>query len=111
MIKRKTVPKYPKYEVPVINLSSHQLADKEYQQLIFSLNHSIISKDKNVKKDITPHIEPLAYAGSKKVENIQLENFHEFLREYTDMFSKNVSNCEDSTDKIFNTRTEYKSKI
>ena len=39
----------------------------------------------------------LAYIASKKVENIQLESFHEFLRGYTDMFSKNVLNNEDFT--------------
>ena len=65
MIKRKTVPKHPNYELLIINLSSHQLTDKEYQQLRFGLNHSI-NKDKNVKKDITTHIESLAYTASKK---------------------------------------------
>ena len=39
----------------------------------------------------------LAYIASKKVENIQWESFHEFLRGYTDMFSKNVLNNEDFT--------------
>ena len=72
------------------------------------MNHSI-NKDKNVKKDITGHIESLAYTASKKVENIKLENCHEFLREYTDIFLKNVFNSKDFTVKILNTRVEYKS--
>ena len=42
-------------------------------------------------------METLAYTVSKKVENIQLENFHEFLKGYTDIFSKNVLNSEDFT--------------
>ena len=42
-------------------------------------------------------MESLAYTTSKKVENIQLENYHEFLRGYTDMISKNVLNSEDFT--------------
>ena len=40
-------------------------------------------------------MEALAYATSKKVESIQLENFHEFLRDYTDIFSKNIFNSKD----------------
>ena len=42
-------------------------------------------------------MESWAYTASKKVENIQLENFHDFLRGYTDIFSKNVLNSEDFT--------------
>ena len=99
MIKRKLVPKYPEYKVSIINLSSHQLTDTEYRQLKFGLNHSFINKDKNVKKDIATHMESLAYTASRKVEKIQLENFHEFLRGYTDIFSKNVFNFEDFTHK------------
>ena len=63
MIKRKPVRKYPEYKVPVVNLSSHKLTDTEYRQLKFGLNHSFINKDKNVKKDIAIHIEPLAYTA------------------------------------------------
>ena len=104
------MPNYPEYKVPIINLSSHQLTDKKYQQLKFGLNHGFINKDKNVKKDITTHTEALAYTASKKVENIQLENVYEFLRGCTDIFSKNVFNSEDFTDKIFNTTVQYKTK-
>ena len=67
------------------------------------MNHSFINKDKNVKKDIATHMESLAYTASKKVENIQLENFHDFLRGYTDIFSKNVLNSEDFTYKNLKT--------
>ena len=35
-------------------------------------------------------MDSLAYTALRKVENIPLENFHEFLRGYTDMFPKNV---------------------
>ena len=97
LTKRKPVPKHPEFKVPIINLSSHQLTETKYRQLKFGLNHSFINKDKNVKKDITTHMESLAYTASKKVENIQLENFNDFLRGYTDIFSKNVLNSEDFT--------------
>ena len=97
MIKRKAMPKYPKYEVCITNLSSRQLTNTEYQQLKFGLNHSFINKDKNAKKDITTHMESLAYTALKKVENIQLQNFNEFLRGYTGIFPKNVLNSKDFT--------------
>ena len=42
-------------------------------------------------------MEQLAYTALKKVENIQLENFHKFLRVCTNIFSKNVLNSEDLT--------------
>ena len=35
-------------------------------------------------------MELLAYSASKQVDPSQLENFHEFLRGYPDIFSKNV---------------------
>ena len=95
MIKRKPVPVL-KYKVPIINISSHQLTDTEYRILKFGLNHSFVKKD-NVYKDIATHMEPLAYTALKKVENIQLENFHKFLRVCTNIFSKNVLNSEDFT--------------
>ena len=94
LIKRKPVLKCPEYKVPIINLSSHQLTDTEYRQLKFRLNQSFINKDKNVKTDIAIHIESLAYTALKKVKNIKLENFHEFL---TDIFSKNILNYKDLT--------------
>ena len=97
LIKRKPLLTYPEYKVPIINLSDHQLTKEEYQQLKFGLNHSFINKDKNLKKDIAIHMESLAFKASKEVDNIDLENFHEFLRGYTDIFSKNVSNSEDFT--------------
>ena len=39
------------YDVPVINLSSTELSDKELNQLNFGLDHSYINKNKHVKKN------------------------------------------------------------
>lgn len=44
-----------------------------------------------MKNDIAVHIESWAYNESKKVEKIQIENFHEFLRDYTDIVSSVVT--------------------
>ena len=97
LIKKKPVPSYPEYQVPIINLSSHELTEEEYQQLKFGLNHSFINKNKNIKKDIATRMESVAYIASKKVEQLQLEDFHEFLRGYTDIFARNIYNTEDFT--------------
>ena len=42
-------------------------------------------------------MESLAHSASKQVDPSQLENFHEFLRGYTDIFSKNVLSTNDET--------------
>ena len=42
-------------------------------------------------------MESLAYSASKQVDPSQLENFHEFLSGYTDIFSKNVLSTNDKT--------------
>ena len=48
------------------------------------LNHCFNNKDKNIKKDIAANIESIAYIASDKVDQTDLENFHELLRSYTD---------------------------
>ena len=42
-------------------------------------------------------MESLAYIASKQVDPSQLENFHEFLHGYTDVFSKNFLSSNDET--------------
>ena len=42
-------------------------------------------------------MESLAYSTSKEVDPLHIENFHEFLRGYTDIFSKNVLSTNDET--------------
>ena len=88
---------FTNYSVPIINLSSYTLNDSEYNQLKFGLNHCFINKDKHIKKDIATNMESLAYSASKQVDPSQLENFHEFLSGYTDIFSKNVLSTNDKT--------------
>ena len=88
---------FTNYSVPIINLSSYTLNDSEYNELKFCLNHCFINKDKQIKKDIAANMESLAYSASKQVDPSQLENFHEFLRGYTDIFSKNVLSTNDET--------------
>ena len=42
-------------------------------------------------------MESLAYIASKQVDPSQLENFHEFLHGYADVFSKNFLSSNDET--------------
>ena len=81
---------FTNYSVPIINLSNYTLNDSEYNQSKFGLNHCFINKDKHKKKNIAANMESLAHSAS-------LENFHEFLRGYTDIFSKNVLSTNDET--------------
>ena len=42
-------------------------------------------------------MELIAYIASDKVDQTDLENFHEFLQGYTEIFAKNVISIEDHT--------------
>ena len=70
------------YDVPVINLSSIQLIDKEINQLYFGLDHSYVDKNKHVKKNLTANFESLTQAVNREILNEKKEDFHEFLRAY-----------------------------
>ena len=86
LIKNQKDDTFTNYSVPIINLSNYTLNDSEYNQLKFGLNHYFINKDKHIKKNIAANTESLAHSASKQVDPSQLENFHEFLRGYTDIF-------------------------
>ena len=45
-------------------------------------------------------MESLAYSASKQVDPSHLENFHELLHGYTDIFSKKILSTNDETYKI-----------
>ena len=79
---------FTNYSVPIINLSNYTLIHQLY---------SFINKDKHIKKNIAANMESLAHSAPKQVDPSQLENFHEFLRGYTDISSKNVLSTNDET--------------
>ena len=85
------------YDVPTINLSSVQLRDKELNQLSFGLDHSYLDKNKHVKKYLAANFESLAQAVNSETSNEEKEDFHEFLRSYCDIFTKNVYSTKDYT--------------
>ena len=67
------------YDVPVINLSSIQLSDKELNQLSFGLDHSYVDKNKHVKKNLAANFESLTQAVNSEILNEEKEDFHELI--------------------------------
>ena len=56
-------------------------------------------------------MESIAYIASDKVDQTDLENFHEFLRGYTNIFAKNMISTEDHTDKELKTLIHNKEVV
>ena len=54
------------------------------------LDHSFVDK-KHAKKNIAASMESVAEAVDRDVDNEKREYFHELLRSYTDILSKNLS--------------------
>ena len=86
------------FSVPIINLSSHVLTEKEHNHLKYGLKYCFIDRNKNVKKYLSAELETLAQHTSDCVEPEILEEYHKFLRVYPDTFSSNMYN---STDYIY----------
>ena len=85
------------YNVPVINLSSIELTENELKQLSYGLEHSFVDKNKHIKKDLGANLEFLAQSVDKHILDDKREHFHEFLRAYCDMLTKNTYSTRDST--------------
>ena len=56
-------------------------------------------------------MESIAYIASEKVDQNDLENFHDFLRGYTDIFGKNMISTEDHTYKELKTLIHNKDVV
>ena len=56
-------------------------------------------------------MESIAYIASEKVDQNDLENFHDFLRGYTDIFGKNMISTEDDTYKELKTLIHNKDVV
>ena len=83
------------FSVPVINLSSHVLTEKEHNHLKYGLKFCFIDRNKNVKKHLSAELETLAQQTSDCLEPEKLEEYHEFLRAYADIFSSSTYNSKD----------------
>ena len=78
------------YRVPIINLSDYELSELERKQLQLGLEYSFVNKDRNLKKNLAANLETLASQASSFVSHTKLEDFHELLPPYTDIFTKNI---------------------
>ena len=86
-----------KCSVPIINLSTYHLKDIEFQQLKLGLDYIYINKNKNMRKFLAANFETLAQKTSDSVEAHRLEEYHDVLHGYTDLFTKNVFQTKDYT--------------
>ena len=94
---KKTTNIVNKQPVPVINLSGTKLSVDEQNILAFGLEHSFIDKNSNIKKYLAANMEAVADRVTPHLENNKKEDFHEFLRANTDIFTKNVYSSKDFT--------------
>ena len=78
------------FKVSIVNLSLEKVSVKEQKQLQMGLEFSFVDKNKHLKKQLTINFETLLYRASCDcVRHQNLEDFDEFLRAYTDIFTKN----------------------
>ena len=79
--------------VPAIDLSSHVLTEKEQN----CFKYCFIDRNQNVKKYLSAELETLAQQTSDCAEPDKLEEYHEFLRVYANIFFSNIYNSKDYT--------------
>ena len=99
------------YRVPIINLSDYELLEAERKQLQLRLEYSFVNKNRDLKKNLAANLETLASQASSFVDHTKLEDFHEFLRTYADIFTKNIYATKDYTYKNLKSLTENKDLV
>ena len=77
------------YEIPIVNLSSFR--NLSTSCLKFSLHQSFVDKNKFIKRDIAIELESVAEKLDNSIGHEQKEEFHEYLRKYTEKLSKNIA--------------------
>ena len=85
------------YTIPIINLSTLVLLSAEKDQLKLGLDYSFTDKNKYIKKNLAANFESISARVAGKIDNEEKEDFHEFLRAYTDIFTKNIFMTRDNT--------------
>ena len=96
---KRMLPKEPtsSYKVPVVNLSNTILKNRELQQLQYGLDHCFVDKNKNTKRNLVTSLETVAERVTPIVEDSEKEDFHQFIRIYTDIFWNNIYRAHDYT--------------
>ena len=85
------------YSVLIINIFKFVLSHKEEQQLKLGLKHSFADKNKNIKKLLAANMERITERVENSSDHDQVENFHEFVGAYTDIFTTNIFATKDHT--------------
>ena len=93
------------YRVPIINLSDYDLSEVEHKQLQLHLEYSFVNKNRDLKKNLAANLETLASQASSFVD---YKDFHEFLRAYTNIFTKNIYATKDYIHKNLKNHIENK---
>ena len=82
-------------KVPISILSDYKLSEIERKQLELDLEYSFVNKNRDLKKNLAANLETIASQASPFLNQTKLGDFHEFLRAYTDIFTKNVHVAKD----------------
>ena len=64
---------------------------------VWFIHYSFVDKNKNIKKHLAANFESLADKITENLDSHKREDFHEFLRAYVDIFTKNVYATTDYT--------------
>ena len=81
----------------MINISKYVVSNKEEQQLKLGLNHSFVDKNKNIKILLAANMQRITERIENYLDHDQVENSHEFMRAYTDIFINNIFTTKDYT--------------
>ena len=73
-------------------MTKYVLPAVERSQLDFGLEYCFINKSKNQRKFLAASLESICQKVDKDIDQAMEEEFHEFLRGYTDIFITNVNN-------------------
>ena len=85
------------YFVPIINTSKYVLSNKEEQQLKLGFKHSFVDKNNNIRRLLASNLERITERDENYLDHDQVENFLEFMRAYTAIFTNNIFATKDYT--------------
>ena len=77
------------YFVPIINISKYVFSNKEEQQLKLGFKHSFVDKN-NIRRLLASNLERITERVENYLDHVQVENFLEFMRAYTDIVTNNI---------------------
>ena len=73
------------------------LSNKEEQQLKLGFKHSFVDKNNNIRRLLASNLERITERDENYLDHDQVENFLEFMRAYTAIFTNNIFATKDYT--------------